>query len=272
VEKHLGELREKAVVYLNSDMNGRGRLQGQASPSLSMFLEEVAKDVDVRRPEVWRLGPLGSGSDYVGFVHHAGIAGANLGFGGEDQGGIYHSIFDSVRWYKKFSDGTFAHGKMLAQYMAVAMARMSEATVPLFEFGRMAEAVGTYWKEVQGLAGERRGELASLDGELGRMRELAVAYEKAFVATKGSAAAARAVYMTERALALPEGLPGRPWYKSAMSAPGQYTGYGAKTLPGVREAIELGKFDEAVAQSRELVKVLGRFNGALAEAVRLLRG
>jgi len=71
---------------------------------------------------------------------------------------------------------------------------------------------------------------------------------------------------------LPEGLPGRPWYKSAMSAPGQYTGYGAKTLPGVREAIELGKFDEAVAQSRELVKVLGRFNGALAEAVRLLRG
>jgi N-acetylated-alpha-linked acidic dipeptidase len=80
------------------------------------------------------------------------------------------------------------------------------------------------------------------------------------------------VYLTERALALPEGLPGRTWYKSAMSAPGQYTGYGAKTLPGVREAIELGKFDEAVAQSRELVKVLGRFNGALAEAVRLLRG
>ena len=104
------------------------------------------------------------------------------------------------------------------------------------------------------------------------MAELAGAFEKAFAGSKGSVAAGRAVYLTERALQLPAGLPGRTWYKNALTAPGQYTGYGAMTMPGVREALELGKFDEARAQGKELVVVLERFNLALGEAVRLLKG
>jgi N-acetylated-alpha-linked acidic dipeptidase len=104
------------------------------------------------------------------------------------------------------------------------------------------------------------------------MGELAGAFEGAYAGGKGSVAAARAVYMTERALQLRAGLPGRPWYKYSLAAPGQYTGYGAKTLPGVREALELGRFEEAAGQARELGMVLERFNLALGEAVRLLRG
>ncbi len=272
VEKHLPELREKCVAYFNSDMNGKGRLGGGASPSLSVFLEEVAKDLDVRRADKWSMGPLGAGSDYVGFVHHAGIASANLGFSGEDNGGIYHSIFDSLAWYKRFSDGTFVHGKAMASYMAVVVARMADAQVPPFEFTRMVEAVRGYWAEVSKLAGAKRVVLASMDGVIGKMAELAGAFERAYAGSKGSVAAGRAVYLTERALQLPAGLPGRTWYKNALTAPGQYTGYGAKTMPGVREALELGKFDEARAQGKELVAVLERFNLALGEAVRLLKG
>ena len=272
VEKHLEELREKGVAYFNSDMNGKGRLGGGASPSLSVFLEEVARDLDVKRAEKWQMGALGSGSDYVGFVHHAGIASANLGFAGEDNGGIYHSIFDSLAWYKRFSDGTFAHGKSMATYMAVVMARMADATVPPFEFTRLTAAIDTYWKEVSKLAAGRKVELISLDGVLRKMGKLAGQFETAYAGSKGPVAAARAVYLTERALQLSSGLPGRPWYKHSLTAPGQYTGYGAKTLPGVREALELGKFEEAAAQAKELVAALERFNLALAEAVRLLRG
>ncbi len=272
VEKHLAELREKGVVYFNSDMNGRGRIGGGASPSLSVFLEEVARDLDVRRGEKWQLGALGSGSDYVGFVHHAGVASANLSFSGEDNGGIYHSIFDSVAWYKRFSDGTFVHGKALAAYMAVALARMADADIPPFEFGRLAAAIEGYWKEVGALAAEKKVALPPVEGALQKMRELAGAFETAYAGAKGNVAAARAVYMTERALQLTSGLPGRPWYKHSLTAPGQYTGYGAKTLPGVREALELGKFVEAAAQGKELVAALERFNVALGEAVRLLRG
>jgi len=271
VEKHLDELKEKGVAYFNSDMNGKGRLNGGASPSLSLFLEEVARDLDARRADKWQMGALGSGSDYVGFVHHAGIASANLGFSGEDNGGIYHSIFDSMAWYKRFSDGTFAQGKALATYMAVAMSRMADVSVPPFEFKRLVTAIDTYWKEVSKLAEEKKVDLDSLDPLLKKLGKLADSFEKAYAVSKGSPAAAKAVYMTERALQLPNGLPGRTWYKHSLTAPGQYTGYGAKTLPGIREALELGKLDEAVAQSKELVAVVSRFNGALAEAIRLLQ-
>jgi len=271
VEKHLAELREKAVVYLNSDMNGRGKLGGSASPTLSVYLEEVARDVDVKRSQQWQLGALGSGSDYVGFVHHAGIASANLGFGGEDQGGIYHSIFDSVAWYKRFSDGTFVHGRSLAAYMAVAMARMSDAPIPPFEFKRLVTAIQNYWKEVTKLAADNEVELPSLEPQLKKMGKLAAAFEAAYPGCKDRCDAAKAVYRTERALQLPAGLPGRPWYKHSLTAPGQYTGYGAKTLPGVREALELGRPEEAVAQAKELAATLDRFNANLGDAVTLLK-
>lgn len=52
----------------------------------------------------------------------------------------------------------------------------------------------------------------------------------------------------ERALTSPAGLPSRPWYKHLLYAPGLYTGYGVKTMPGAREAIEQGRWDEANAQ------------------------
>ena len=67
-------------------------------------------------------------------------------------------------------------------------------------------------------------------------------------------AAARAVYLTERTLQLPAGLPGRPWYTHALTVPGQYTSYGAKTIPGVQEALELGRYAEAELQRRPLTE------------------
>jgi len=46
-----------------------------------------------------RLGALGSGSDYTPFLQHLGIASLNLGYGGEEGGGCYHSIYDSLDHY-----------------------------------------------------------------------------------------------------------------------------------------------------------------------------
>ena len=62
---------------------------------------------------------------------------------------------------------------------------------------------------------------------------------------------------TEQALTLPDGLPGREWYRHQISAPGLYTGYGAKTLPGIREAVEAKHYDEANAQAQRVTQVLG---------------
>src|SRR5208282_4884433 len=65
----------------------------------------------------------------------------------------------------------------------------------------------------------------------------------------------RILFRTERALTIDPGLPGRPWYRHRIYAPGVYTGYAAKTLPGIREAVEAGKADEAQQQAAQLVQV-----------------
>jgi N-acetylated-alpha-linked acidic dipeptidase len=75
---------------------------------------------------------------------------------------------------------------------------------------------------------------------------------------------------TERALTREEGLPGRPWYRHQVYAPGFYTGYGVKTLPGVREAIEERRWDEAREQIARLAEVLGAEARAIDEATAAL--
>jgi N-acetylated-alpha-linked acidic dipeptidase len=67
----------------------------------------------------------------------------------------------------------------------------------------------------------------------------------------------------EQLLTRDEGLPGRPWYRHHVYAPGFYTGYGVKTLPGVREAIEQRKWRDADAQIIVLAKVLEGYAAAL---------
>ena len=75
----------------------------------------------------------------------------------------------------------------------------------------------------------------------------------------------------ERALTKEHGLPKRPWYKHHIYAPGFYTGYGVKTLPGVREAIEQREFDEVEKQVNILAEVINNFSSKIEEAVKLMK-
>jgi N-acetylated-alpha-linked acidic dipeptidase len=288
VEEHREELAQKAVVYLNSDTNGRGTLSAGGSFALEAFVEEIARELkdpvtgksllDQNR-EKWnqgslRLSPLGAGSDYVAFVHHVGIASLNLGFSGGDPGGIYHSIYDSMRWYRSFSDGRFEYGKALAALMATALLRLSEASLAPFEFGRFVRSVKEHLAALEKRAGNEKGRLDFLEvaSRLRTMEDLAKALEEKYQsAVKRSASLPgellskwnREIYQSERLLLSPAGLPGRPWYKHQITAPGIYTGYSAYPLPGVREAIEAGKWDEAAAQMAVLAEKLGALNGRL---------
>src|SRR2546426_2294247 len=155
VEAHADELAHKAVAYLNTDSNGRGYLSMAGSHILEQFINDVARDIDDpetrltvwkrsqlraiadgrtpeardsarRRPDL-RIGALGSGSDYTPFLQHAGVASLNLGFGGEDGGGIYHSVYDDFKWYSTFSDTSFVYGRALAQTVGTAGSRVAGA-------------------------------------------------------------------------------------------------------------------------------------------------
>src|SRR5438105_4706740 len=109
-----------------------------------------------RRRANLRIGALGSGSDYTPFLQHAGIASLNLGYGGEDGGGIYHSIYDDFKWFTAFDDTSFVYGRALAQTMGTAVMRLADAELLPYDFTRLAETVGRYAREVQKLLNDKQ--------------------------------------------------------------------------------------------------------------------
>jgi N-acetylated-alpha-linked acidic dipeptidase len=329
-ETHADELRQHAAVYINSDANGRGYLFAGGSHTLEKFMNGVARDVEdpEKKISIWkrsqlkriadatsneerqetrqrtdlRIRALGSGSDYTVFLDHLGIATLDLGFGDEDGGGIYHSIYDDFYWYTHFSDTDFSYGRALAQTVGTAVMRMADADLLPYEFTDLADTVHRYLDELQKLlkdkqdqVGERNKEMdegvfsatadpkktilppvreevpphlnfAPLENAAEGLTRSAERYQKAYekVAKNGdlglSSASLQAVnaklLQSERKLASQEGLPGRPWFKHMIYAPGQYTGYGVKTIPGVREAIEQKKWKEADDQMQRVGAVL----------------
>jgi N-acetylated-alpha-linked acidic dipeptidase len=290
VEKHRTELSRKAVLYLNSDSNGRGIMAAGGSSSLQVFFSEILRDVnDPKKKEPllvgararraqgekseekdtdFRLGPLGAGSDYVAFLHHAGIASINAGFSSGEPAGVYHSIYDSVDWYTRFSDTDFSYGAALARVMTTALMRFADAPVLPFEFQSLVSAIEAYKKDIG-----PKVNLAPLTAEIDRLRAAADAFEKATAKTdtlndSQRAQVNRALIESERAWLVDAGLPGRPFYKHQLVAPGIYTGYSAKTLPGVREPAELERWDEANAQVKVIAGAIRAVAEKVAEAAR----
>ena len=184
-ETHAAELRRNAAVYLNSDGNARGYLEVQGSHTLEKFLNGVARDIDdpesklsvgrrlqlhqiaaggdqgaeARNRADVRIGALGSGSDYTAFLDFLGVASVNLGFGGEDDGGIYHSIYDDFYWYTHFADTGFVYGRALSQTAGTAVMRLADSELLPYDFDNFTETIRRYIDEVQKLAKDKRDQI-----------------------------------------------------------------------------------------------------------------
>ncbi|HWP44206.1 MAG TPA: transferrin receptor-like dimerization domain-containing protein [Blastocatellia bacterium] len=311
-ETHAEEIKQKAVAYLNSDSTGTGWLNVGGSHSLERFMNEVARDVHQPREEIsvleavkqrrleqartdearreireradLRINALGSGSDYTPFIQHLGIASLNTGFGGTSGGGIYHSIYDTFTWYTRFSDGSFEYGRALAQVNSTVVMRLANAEVLPFEFTNLAETIGTYIEDIERLA-KRSGppkeiDFAPLESANRALSESAKRYEAAYTRARAGGfkqvkhlkALNELLYKTERKLTLEHGLPRRAWFKHQIYAPGFYTGYGVKTIPGVREAIEQKHWDEVDPQMKNVIAVLRAITSQIDAATRMLEG
>lgn len=250
-----------------------------------------------------RIYPMGSGSDYTPFLQHLGIASANLGFGGEASDGSYHTLYDTYEHYMKFRDPGLVYGATLAKVTARATLRLANAPRLPFEFQGFADNVAMYVTELQELADSMRSQteqtnkliedgiyavaldpnksfgppkvkapvphfnFAPLKNALGRLQEAADSFD----AIAGSNAIAseeinRLLFTSERLLTRDAGLDGREWYKHHVYAPGFYTGYGVKTIPGVREAIEQRDYEKVGPQIDIAAGVLN----AMAERIEIL--
>jgi N-acetylated-alpha-linked acidic dipeptidase len=334
-ETHAEELKQHAVAYFNSDGNGRGYFRAEGSHSLENFVNDVAKDIqdpetkmsvwkrvrlvdisratpqartEIRSRADMRIPALGSGSDYTVFIDHLGVASVNFGYGGEDQGGQYHSIYDDFYWYTHFQDTEFTYERALAQTAGTMVMRMADADMLPFQFADLADTVHLYIGQLKTLAIEKRDEAKERDQEISDgvyqalydpkknqvappveaippylnfapldqasddLTDAAKAFDAAFAAAGGNAPDGlnADLIRSERLLTDDRGLPNRPWFEHLLYAPGFYTGYGVKTIPGAREAIEQNKWSEADEQIVRVSAALEHEADLLKQATQLL--
>jgi len=308
-EAHQDELATKAVAYINSDSTGKGWLGMSGSHSLQAFINEVARDIpdprgsgksvleakrahqieqaktdkekaDLRDRADLPIEALGSGSDYTAFIDYLNIASLDLGFGGDGGGGIYHSIYDSFYWYTHFSDADFTHSAALSRTIGTALMRLADADVLPFEFKGTATTLTQYVDEIEKMPVKGpKLDLSPLRAAIAKLSSSADAYEKALARMPKTSPAAASqlaalntvLYQTERAFRYDKGLPKREWFKHLAYAPGFYTGYGVKTLPGIREGIEQDQMDEARSFVPIVAAAITKLAGQVDKAAAMVK-
>ena len=246
------------------------RLETAANPDAR---QEIEQSDDLR------LAALGSGSDYTVFIDHLTMASLNLGFGGDSPGGVYHSNYDTFHWYNKFSDKDFVFGRALSQLIGTSMLRLANAAILPFGFTDLADAMRDYVSEIRethaAMESPEEIDFAALESALDALEEAGDGYEAALARLDDTSVEAvlqsteaprlnQLLYTSERRLGHEEGLPQREWFRHQVYAPGFYTGYGVKTIPGVREGIEEEEWDAA----RFYVQVVSDALASLTDQVR----
>lgn len=349
-EQHADELRRKAVLYVNTDGNGRGFLTAGGSHALQRLVNGVAADLrdpdsgvsvlerQRARARIDALAPtakpaqkdiakqlaaggdvplkaLGSGSDYSPFLQHLGLTTLDLGYGGQGGGsGVYHSLYDSYDYFARYIDPDFSYLPLLSQTVGRTVLRVANAPVLPQRFGDFADAVAGYAQELKQQADSDRTaartqaellqagayaaidnpnrpqrapepkaavpqiDFAALDQAITRLQTSARRYDDA-LASRGGGLDARvrgtlnaSLQRIDQTLLAEGGLPGRPWYRNLIYAPGLATGYEVKTLPGIREALEDRRWEDLSAYIVQTAAVLDRYREAIDRNTALIEG
>src|SRR5579872_6962879 len=296
-EQHESEL-ANAVAYFNVDVAVSGSKFGaSAVPSLKQFLRDVAKSVPAAKGgtvyEAWQktsqtssdavspqepststyrppaaqakadvpVGDLGSGSDYTVFLQHLGVPSTDIGSTGSY--GVYHSAFDNFNWFKKFGDPDFLYEQQMARVFGLSMIRMADADVLPYDYAEYGKEIVSY------IEAAKRKAMAEFAGQAVNFADASQAahrFEQAGAkilahqqnSPRDVAKLNQALRDAERALLMPEGLPNRPWFRHAIYAPGQYTGYAAVVIPGINEAIDQHDLPRTRQQVEALASALNR--------------
>jgi N-acetylated-alpha-linked acidic dipeptidase len=350
-ETHAGELKKKVLLYINSDTNARGFLSVGGSADFQHLVNEVAADVidpetgvpvgqrlraklrvDALEPDAkdhvkaeakiaadpdkdFLIEPLGSGSDFSGFLQHLGVPALDVSYSDEGETrGVYHSRYDTFEHHTRFVDPGFVYDALLAKTIGLMVLRVAESSAPVQRADSFADAVSNYLVEIKKLADDKREaadtqagllrdrafqlaadptkssglptplervphiEFAALEDAVDRLKRSAKAYDDALLKDASNLSSAQLARLQslmsdiDQTLAPDVGLPGRTWYKNLIYAPGRFTGYGAKTLPGVREAIEDQRWADADRYAKITADAIDAYCDRLDKATAVLKG
>ena len=297
VEDDSLRLMRGGVAYLNQDGAAGGvRFGGGGSPSLRAMLRDVAGAVSDPNGKgsvyaEWRrasavadttepaMGDPGGGSDFAGFYNHLGIPIADWGFGGS--GGVYHSQYDDFTWMTKFGDSSYAYHAAAARIGAAMLLRLANADILPYDYVEFARTMKRYLPAMDLALGAKKwsGNTTALRDAIGRMEQEATAFSSARDATLAAGAPSRvqrqavnaALLQVERALARPQGLRTRPWYRNLIYVADEDNGYANMVFPSVNEAIRANDERLAASELTDLAQRFDRATGALVAARAALR-
>ena len=294
-EEHAKQLAH-AVAYINTDASVSGvHFEASAVPSLKQFIREVTMEVASPKGgsvyDEWkkdlsdaaarrhpgkefndapmvplvgggevRVGDLGSGSDYTPFIQHLGVPSTDIGSTGPY--GVYHSVFDNYSWFVMNADPTFVYEQQMARVFGLEVLHMADTDVLPYDYVTYARQIQAYLFAAEARARDAGMMSVDFDAALGaasRFAGEAMSVMAKQLAAKGDTSALNAsLRAVESDLLAPEGLPGRPWFRHTIFAPGEYTGYAAVVIPGVNEAIDARDPVRAQAQMANVTAALVR--------------
>jgi N-acetylated-alpha-linked acidic dipeptidase len=351
VETHEGELKKRAVLYINSDTNARGFLGVGGSLDFQHLINQVAAEVidpetgvpigqrlrakirvDALEPDAkdhtkaeakiaadptqdFPIEALGSGSDFSSFLDHLGVPALDVSFSDEGQtSGVYHSRYDTFEHHSRFADPGFVYDALLAKTVGRLVLRVADAKLPVQQEESFADDVSSYLDEVKKLLDDKREEaetqsqmlrdrvfqladdptksnglptaldrvphveFAALEDAVDRLKRSAKSYDDALAKNGPTLSGAQLSRLQalmldiDQLLAPSVGLPGRPWYRNLIYAPGRFTGYEPKTLPGVREAIEDRRWADANRYAKLTADAINAYCDRLNKATTMLNG
>jgi len=312
-EAHAAELSEHLAAYVNSDGNARGTVYTSGVATLTTLVDQVYDDVIDPEKQVsvaarlragetlygspdeqglaaegrpLPLKPFSVGTDYTPFLAYLGVPALDVSYGGEEEYGVYHSIYDSFDHFNRFVDPGFRYGVALAQTGGRIVLRLAEADVLPFDLVPFAESLQKAVRRLGQGIDALREETAETNRRIaGRIYELAddplhpvkppqaqaavpavglAPLQKAVTHLTESARAyapvmERAVatgtakgldpilLQAERTLLRPGELPGRPWYRHQLYGPSAITGM-MVLFPTVRNAVDRRDWQEAAEE------------------------
>jgi N-acetylated-alpha-linked acidic dipeptidase len=221
----------------------------------------VVKDV--------RVGDLGSGSDYTAFLQHLGVPSADIGSRGPY--GVYHSAFDDFEWFTKFGDPTFVYEQQMARIYGLEAIRMASTDVLPLNYEEYGKEIDEYVKAAEQKAKTQFGNQAPSFAEAlqaaERLQKAGAHVWEVQGLQAGDAAVMNLVLRNVERDFIGDGLPGRPWFKHLIYAPGEHTGYAAVVIPGVNEAIR----NNNLALTKQQLQILTSALNRAAEALEMVK-
>jgi N-acetylated-alpha-linked acidic dipeptidase len=298
VEQHEAELRSAVAYFNVDVAVSGPKFGSSSVPSLKQFLRDITKIVPSPKGgtlyEAWQktsapeapatqspteaigdsrrtpaaqvksdvaVGDLGSGSDYTAFLQHAGVPSTDISSSGPY--GVYHSVFDNFAWFKKFGDPDFVYEQEIARVLGLEALRMADADILPYDYEEYGKEVTAYLDAARKRGEDKFGKrVLDFEGVNLAARRFTSAGAKILVKQRNPSGDVsrlnHALINAERSMLVPQGLPHRPWFKHAIYAPGEYTGYAAVVIPGVNEALDKGDSERARQQLALLAAALER--------------